>query len=145
MTLLTVPWLLPQASVEYAWVQPLKLLFSALKSVGNPTQQMGGVWVVDQKENLLKEKERRGGNLFDLSSMVEDKPNSLHSCRPFKESGTRASMLAHTVKLPACTCTDFGVHVHLHAAVCVLEYGSAWMWVSECLRECLSISFCLKS
>lgn len=41
MTLPTVPWPLPKASVEYAWVQPHKMLLSALKSVGSPTQQIG--------------------------------------------------------------------------------------------------------
>lgn len=117
MTLLTVPWPLPKASVEYAWVQPHKLLLSALKSVGSPAQQMGG----DQKENLVKEKERR--TCLTYLQWWEIKPRfplfMLPLRRERQEALARAAMLVRTPR--AC----------MHPIVC------AWMW--ECSDVCLQV------
>lgn len=55
MTLLAVAWPLPKASVEYTWVQHHKLLLSALKSVGSPTQQV--VW---EKTWWMKKRDEKG-------------------------------------------------------------------------------------
>lgn len=146
MTLLTVPWLLPKASVEYAWVQPPKLLLSALKSVGSPTQQMQGGRGGAERKLTEREEERTC-----LTYLQWWKINQifLSSCCPCKESIIKRSLKLAWYFMHSTACVRvqqlcFCAHVRMHAAVCVLGYGSAWMCVCKCFCECLSILSCLK-
>lgn len=65
--------------------------------------------------------------------MVEDKPHFLSvfpTQRGLQEALAQASMLVS--QMFVCVDFVFVLVVHMHAAVCVLEYGSAGMSVYAC-------------
>lgn len=140
MTLLTVPWPLPKASVEYAWVQPHKLQLSALKSVGSPTQQMGG-----GSERKLTERERaekrklvwlifNGWKINQISSLFA---SALQRQRQEGVCTSRHADSQHTTTCARWLCFPRSC-VRMHAAVCALEYGSAF----ECVYASAFVSVC---
>lgn len=122
MTCLTVPLPLPKASVEYTWVQLHKLLLSALKSVGSPTQQMGR----GCPERKLKET----GTCLTHVHVVEDK-RFLSSCCPCKEGWLRqACQFTHsTVRLSL-------QHVCAHCAHACCCFCT-WIW--KCRNVCMQV------
>lgn len=128
MTLLSVWWPLPKASVEYTWVQLAKVLRSALKSGGSPAQQMCGLlvwWGGYQKGNSLNEKKR--WNSFKFSSVVGDTLRFLRSrCAP----GGSLPCLVHALGclLPRAYLSAAVHRRFLHKSFC----------------ECQSILLCLK-
>lgn len=130
MTLLSIRWPLPKASVEYTWVRLRKVLRSALKSRGSPAQQMcglvgGGGY---QKGNSLNEKKR--WNSFELSSVVGDTSRFLRSrCAPGGSLPSSPKPLVHALGcLLLCACSSTAVHWHFHASlfVSVSPFCAAW-------------------
>lgn len=67
--------------------------------------------------------------------MVGDKPHFLSvfpTQRGLQEALAQASMLGSHTQMFACVDFVFVLIVHMHAAVCVLAYGSAGMSVYAC-------------
>lgn len=140
MTLLTVPWPLPKASVEYAWVQPHKLQLSALKSVGSPTQQMGR-----GSERKLTERERAEKRKLVWLIFNGWKINQISSLFASPLQRRRQEGVFVTLDYVRAL-TLFSALMRAHACSCLCT----WIWkcfrmcVCKCFCECLSISFCLK-
>lgn len=130
MTLLTVPWPLPKASVEYTWVHLHKLLLSALKSVGSPTQQMGGGGRSERKLTEW-EREKKRELVWLILNGGRQTTFPLRVSHAERATGG-ASMLGSHTQMFACVDFVFVLIVHMHAAVCVLAYGSAGMSVYAC-------------
>lgn len=131
MTLLTAPWPLPKASVEYAWVQPHKLLLSALKSVGSPAQQMEGQGRGGSERKLSEREREEEGTCLTYPQWRKINQNFLSSCCPCEKRATAGSSSSYHASsyTQLCVCALTLFFVFMHAAVCVLEYGSAWMSV----------------
>lgn len=146
MTLLTVPWPLPKASVEYAWVQPHKLQLSALKSVGSPTQQMGR-----GSERKLTERERaekrklvwlifNGWKINQISSLFasawqRQRQEGVCSSR-HADSNTRARV-DFVFRAHACACMQLFVHLNMEVLSNVCMQVLLWVSVHIILPEAL--------
>lgn len=134
MTLLAVPRPLPKASVEYAWVQPHKLLLSALKSEVSPSQQMGGGI---RKKTYWKRREE-GTCLTYLQRWKINQVSHLFRApakRVQQEALAQASLLAHTLD-----CTSVRRLCLLSARAMLLFYLN--MEVLGCVYASAFVSVC---
>lgn len=99
---------------------------------------MGGECGSERK--LTEQKEGRKGTFSDLSLPLSMLPLQTGQQMVLAQ----ASMLLSHAEMSVCVKLALVLSVHMHAAVCALEYGSAGMSVCKCFCECLSILFCLK-